>query len=138
VAVKFYTNKEQFVQRSRQFKMDIQKETQEKIAQLQMIEHSLNNFISQKQNFQSQVLEIENALNEMQNCKGKIYKITGNVMFESEKELLSKDLKEKKDLLDIRIKSLEKQETALEEKAKTLQSEVMEELDKHMKNGKSD
>lgn len=138
MAVKFYTNKEQFVQRSRQFKMDIQKETQEKIAQLQMIEHSLNNFISQKQNFQSQVLEIENALNEMQNCKGKIYKITGNVMFESEKELLSKDLKEKKDLLDIRIKSLEKQETALEEKAKTLQSEVMEELDKHMKNGKSD
>lgn len=138
MAVKFYTNKEQFVQRSRQFKMDIQKETQEKIAQLQMIEHSLNNFISQKQNFQSQVLEIENALNEMQNCKGKIYKITGNVMFESEKESLSKDLKEKKDLLDIRIKSLEKQETALEEKAKTLQSEVMEELDKHMKNGKSD
>ena len=118
--------------------MDIQKETQEKIAQLQMIEHSLNNFISQKQNFQSQVLEIENALNEMQNCKGKIYKITGNVMFESEKESLSKELKEKKDLLDIRIKSLEKQETALEEKAKTLQSEVMEELDKHMKNGKSD
>ena len=138
MAVKFYTNKEQFVQRSRQFKMDIQKETQEKIAQLQMIEHSLNNFISQKQNFQSQVLEIENALNEMQNCKGKIYKITGNVMFESEKESLSKELKEKKDLLDIRIKSLEKQETALEEKAKTLQSEVMEELDKHMKNGKSD
>ena len=138
MVVKFYTNKEQSVQKLRQFKMDIQKETQEKIAQLQMLEHSLNNFVSQKQNFQSQILEVENALNEMQNCKGKVYKITGNVMFESEKEPLSKELNEKKDLLDLRIKSLEKQETALEEKAKKLQAEVMEELDKHMKNGNSD
>jgi prefoldin beta subunit len=117
--------------------MDIQKETQEKISQLQMLEHNLNNFISQKQNFQSQVLEIDNALNEMQNCKGKVYKITGSVMFESEKESLSKELKEKRDLLDIRVQSLEKQEKALEERAKKLQAEVMEELDKHMKDGKS-
>ena len=137
MVVKFYTNKEQYELKSRQFKMDIEKETQEKISQLQMLEHSLNNFVSQKQNFQSQFLEIENALNEMKNCKGKVYKITGNVMFESEKESLNKELNEKKDLLDIRIKSLEKQETALEEKAKKLQAEVMEELDKHMKNGKS-
>ena len=56
----------------------------------------------------------------------------------TKKEFVRRIAKEKKDLLDIRIKSLEKQETALEEKAKTLQSEVMEELDKHMKNGKSD
>ncbi len=117
--------------------MDIQKETQEKITQLQMLEHNLNNFVSQKQSFQSQVLEIDNALNEMQNCKGKVYKITGSVMFESEKDYLSKELKEKKEVLDIRIKSLDKQEAALEEKAKKMQAEIMEELDKHIKNGKS-
>lgn len=137
MVVKYSTNKEQFEQKLRQYKMDIQKETQEKISQLQMLEHSLNNFASQRQNFQSQVLEIDNALAEMQNCKGKVYKITGNIMFESEKDSLSKELKEKKDILDIRIKSLEKQETALEEKAKKLQAEVMEELDKHMKDGNS-
>ena len=40
--------------------------------------------------------------------------------------------KEKKDMLDLRIKSVEKQEKAIEEKAKKLQAEVMAELEKHM------
>ena len=53
-------------------------------------------------------------------------------MFHSEKGKLAKDLKERKEVLDLRIKSFEKQEKAIEEKAKILQAEVMAELEKHM------
>ncbi|MDP3728606.1 MAG: prefoldin subunit beta [bacterium] len=112
--------------------MDIAKDTQEKIAQLQLFEQNLHSFSTQKRTIQSQMLEIENALKELESSQGAIYKIVGTVMFHSEKEKLSKDLKERKEVLDIRIKSFEKQEKAIEEKAKNLQTEVMAELEKHM------
>ena len=118
--------------------MDISSETQEKIAQLQLFEQNMNSFSTQKRGIQSQMLEINNALKEVESANGEVYKIVGTVMFHSEKDTLNKDLKERKELLDIRIKSLEKQEKAIEEKAKKLQTEVMGELEKHMeKDGKA-
>lgn len=112
--------------------MDIAKDTQEKIAQLQLLEQNLHSFSTQKRNIQSQMLEIDNALKELETAKGTVYKIVGPIMFHSEKEKLSKDLKERKDVLDLRIKSFEKQEKNVEEKAKALQTEVMAELETHM------
>jgi len=112
--------------------MDIAKETQDKIAQLQLLEQNLNNFHGQKRNIQSQVLEIDNALKEMDASQGVVYKITGAVMFSTDKHTLTKDLKERKELLDVRLKSMEKQEKSTEEKAKKIQEEVMAELEQHM------
>ncbi|HIH15136.1 MAG TPA: prefoldin subunit beta [Nanoarchaeota archaeon] len=112
--------------------MDIAKDTQDKIAQLQLFEQNLHSFSTQKRNIQSQMLEIENALKEIETAQGAVYKIVGTVMFHSEKGKLAKDLKERKEVLDLRIKSFEKQEKAIEEKAKILQAEVMAELEKHM------
>ena len=112
--------------------MDIANDTQEKMAQLQLFEQHIHSFFTQKRNIQSQMLELENALKELEISSGSVYKIVGTVMFHSEKEKLSKDLKERKDILDLRIKSLEKQEKATEEKAKKLQAEVMAELEKHV------
>lgn len=112
--------------------MNIAKDTQDKIAQLQLLEQNLHSFSTQKRNVQSQMLEIENALKELESAKGVVYKIVGPIMFSSEKEKLGKDLKERKDVLDLRVKSFEKQEKSVEEKAKKLQAEVMAELEKHM------
>ena len=119
--------------------MDVSKDTQEKITQLQMYEQNLHSFNSQKRNFQSQMMEIENALKELGIAHEPIFKIVGNVMFNHDKESITKDLKERKEVLDLRIKSLEKQEKSIEEKAQKLQKEVMEEIEKRMKkeNGKS-
>ncbi len=112
--------------------MDVSQETQEKIAQLQLLEQNLHSFATQKRTMQSQMLEIDNALKEAETATGAIYKIVGSVMFQTEKEKLNKDLKERKEVLDLRIKSIEKQEKGTEEKAKKLQTEVMAELEKHM------
>jgi len=45
--------------------MDVSKETEKDIAQLQLIEQNLQNFLVQKQTFQTQLLEIDNALKEL-------------------------------------------------------------------------
>ena len=72
--------------------------------------------VMQKEQFVLQLSEIENTLRELEKVQGDVYKISGSVMFKKDKDDIVKELKEKKDLLELKIKSLEKQEKALREK----------------------
>jgi len=109
-------------------KMD--KDTEQKIGQLQMMEQNLQNFLMQKQNFQTQLFEIDNALQELEKTNDKTYKIVGTVMISSKKEDLISELKEKKSVVELRIKSLEKQEQAIKDKAGQMQNDIMSRLKK--------
>jgi prefoldin beta subunit len=100
-----------------------------KISQLQMFEQGLQSFLQQKQQFQSQMLEIESSLEELKDSK-EAYKIVGNIMVKTDKDELQKDLGSKKEMLEIRIKAIEKQETQLKEKATKLQEEVLQQMRK--------
>jgi len=115
----------------------IPKATEEKIAQLQLFEQNLQSLSAQKQSLQSQILEMNNAVKEVEIATGVVYKIVGPIMIHAEKEKITKDLKERKDVLDLRIKSVEKQEKSVEEKAKELQTEIMAELETLEKNGRT-
>lgn len=111
--------------------MKLSKETQQKIAQLQLLEQNLQNTLIQKQTFQSQLLELENALEELNKTKEtSSYKIIGTIMISSKKEDLKKDLNSKKEILQLRIKNLEKQQEQIKEKATGLQQEVMKDIQK--------
>ncbi|MBI2129951.1 prefoldin subunit beta [Candidatus Woesearchaeota archaeon] len=103
------------------------KKTQEKIQTLQLLEQNLQNFLMQKQQFQVQLVEIESALSELGRSK-EAYKIVGNIMVSSSKDALEKELKEKQETLSIRIKSIEKQENSIKDRAKKLQEEVLGEM----------
>lgn len=102
---------------------------EEKINKLSMIEHSLQQFLGQKQQFQSQLMEIESALEELQKTD-KAFRIVGNIMIASKKEELQVDLNQKKEVVELRIKSIEKQEEKLREKASELQSDIMKGMKK--------
>ncbi len=104
--------------------MTSDKDNQEKIQQLQLLEQNLQGFLSQKQQFQSQLFELENALKEVESTK-QAYKIVGGVMVAAEKEDLKKDLSGKKEIVELRITSIEKQEKQLQDKAKKIQEEVI-------------
>jgi len=108
---------------------DIPEETQQKISQLQLFEQSLQNVLIQKQQFQSQLVEIESALKEIGTAK-EVYKIVGNIMVDSKKEDLKKELTSKKEMVELRIKTIEKQEKNIKEKATKMQSEVLEKIKK--------
>lgn len=109
--------------------MKVSKEAQEKIAELQLLEQSMQSFLIQRQNFQAHLAEIESALKEIEKSKD-AYKIIGNTMIKAEKKDLKKDLTQKKEMFDLRIKSIEKQEEKLKEKASKLQEEVMKQMSK--------
>ena len=101
--------------------MELNKEAEKNIAKLQMLEQNLQNVAMQKQSFQSQLLEIENALEELKTAK-ETYKIIGQIMVASKKEDLKIELNQKKELLDLRIKSYDKQEKDLKDKGSSLQA----------------
>ncbi len=105
--------------------METQKETENNIAQLQLLEQNIQNFLIQKQSFQTQIIEIDNALEEIKKTKGQTYRIVGAIMVSSEKEEIKEDLQNKKEIVGLRIKAIEKQENQLKEKASKLQSEVL-------------
>ena len=109
--------------------MEVSKETEQKIGQLQMFEQSMQNFLGQKQQFQVQLVEIESALGELDNTE-KAYKIVGNIMVEADKNDLKADLQSKKEMLELRIKTMERQEAHVREKASKLQSEILKKIKK--------
>ena len=100
------------------------KASEEKIAQLQLLEQNMQNFNMQKQQFQMQLNEIASALENLKDSE-KAYKIVANIMVSAKKEDLEGELKQKKEMLDIRIKKLEKQEEEIRVKSQKIQKEVL-------------
>lgn len=108
---------------------EISKEMEEKINQLQLMEQNVNMLLAQKQQFQAQLIEVNSALGEVEKTET-AYKIVGSIMVLSKKEDLKSDLMSKKEIVELRIKSLEKQESSIKDKAKKLQTEVLERMKK--------
>ena len=91
-----------------------------KIEELRVLENQLQGFLMQKQAIQMELNEIDNALGEIKDSDGEVYKVVSGVMLKSEKKKLEKELGEKKKIAEMKIEAIEKQEKFLEEKARKL------------------
>jgi len=110
--------------------MNINKETQEKIQILQAFEQNFQSLLLQKQAFQVELNEAESALSETGKTKDDIYRITGQIMLKADKANVEKELTERKDIISIRLKSIERQEKLLKDKLEKLKEEVTNEIKK--------
>jgi len=108
--------------------MDIDKETQEQIRELQSLEQNLQSLLMQKQAFQMELSETENALSEISKTSSEVYKMIGQIMIKSDREKIDKELKQKKDIINLRLKSIDKQEQELEKRGEELKEVVMKKL----------
>jgi len=104
--------------------MKIPKETGNTIEELQNLEQHLQGFLAQKQVVQVELQEITNALEELKKTHDEVYKILSGIMLKANKELLAKELEEKKRLFELRIEAIEKQEKFLEEEAEKLKEKI--------------
>ena len=105
--------------------MEMDQETQQKIQELQGMEQNLNNLVMQKQAFQMELTETENALSEISKSKDDVFKLVGNIMIKADKKKSEDDLTKKKDLLSLRLKSIDSEEKSLTDNAEALKKEVM-------------
>jgi len=108
--------------------MEISEETESQIKELQVLENKLQTLLMQRQAFQLELDEIENALSELAKTKEEVYKIAGNIMVKISKEEITKDLKQKKDLITLRLKSIENQEKSLAESSENLRKKVLSKI----------
>ena len=108
--------------------MNLDKQTQEKIQHLQILEQTLQNLLIQKQAFQFELSETTSALEEIKNTKDEVYKLIGQVMIKSSKKEIEKNLEHKKELLNLRINSIDKQEEKLKKDTESIRSEVLKHL----------
>ncbi len=102
-------------------------ETRQKIEKLQGMESTLQQLLAKKQQFQSQLVEVESAIGELDKTK-QAYKIIGNIMVATDKDELKSDLDQKKEMLALRVQSVEKQEKKLQERAESLQQDVLSQM----------
>ncbi len=107
---------------------NMDKELQEQIQRLQMLEQNLQQFLLQKQAFQFELNETENALKEVKETKEDVFKLTGQILIKASKEDLEKELSQKKDILELRLKAIEKQESNLKKETEKIRGEVMKKI----------
>ena len=90
---------------------------QSSIAHLQLSEQALQNLLLQKQVFQYEFVETNHALEELKKTKQEdVYKIVGSLMIKSPKAELEKELERKRDIVNLRLKAIEKQEQEVKDK----------------------
>ena len=97
---------------------------------MQILEQTLQNLLLQKQAFQMELAETQAALKEIEKAGEEIFKIIGQLMIKTEKTKTKKELLDKEKILELRIKSIEKQERHLTENIDSLRQEVMKSLKK--------
>jgi prefoldin beta subunit len=106
------------------------KETEKQLQELQIMEQNLQNISMQKQAFTLELNELESSLEELKNSGDEVYKIVGQVMFKASRTNLEKESKEKKELISVRLKSIEEQEKTLSMDAENLRKKVLSKIQK--------
>ena len=110
-------------------KEKIDEETARKLQEMAILEQSIQHLSLQKQSLQFEINEVLSALEELKKSSEKeAFKIVGQIMVKSKKEDLEKELNEKKDMAELRAKSIEKQEQSLRERLLSMRNEVMKKL----------
>jgi prefoldin beta subunit len=100
------------------------------IQDMQILEQRLQNSILQKQAFQMELAETNSALKEIEKSGDEIFKIIGQLMIKSEKGKIKEELLNKQKILELRIKSFEKQETSLAEQLEKFRDEFASSMNK--------
>lgn len=101
-------------------------ETRQAIQEIQMMEQNFEQLMQQKHLFNMEIGETDLALREVEKAEGDVFKLVGGqVIVKSSKEKLSADLKHKKELLELRMKSIDTQEKDFSERIETLRKEIM-------------
>lgn len=105
-------------------------QVQQRLLRLQQLQQTLQGVLTQKQQLELELTEVEQALDELEKLtdKATIYKSIGSLLVKVEKGTVTTDLEERKELLDMRINVLGKQEERLRSQVKELQTKLQRDL----------
>jgi len=105
----------------------VSKEIEQLLGQAQIYQQQIQAIMTQKGAFALEINEIKKALEELEKTKEReAYKISGPILIKSDVKKLKKDLKDKLDFLNLKLKNMEKQESMLKGKIGGLKDKLSE------------
>lgn len=110
--------------------IELPPQVQEQLVRLQQMQQTLQAVVTQKQQLELELSEVERAIEELEKAEDKspVYKTTGSILIRVSRSKLLDELKERKELLNTRITVLSKQEERAKNKVKELQAKLQERL----------
>lgn len=105
-------------------------QVQQRLLRLQQLQQTLQAVLTQKQQLELELTEVEQALSELGNLTegAVIYKSIGSLLVKSKKSKVTTELNERKELLNMRVSVLGKQEERLRTQVKDLQTKLQRDL----------
>ncbi len=105
-------------------------QVQERLQRLQNLQNTLQQLMVQKQRIEMEAVESDKALETLKatDVDKKVYKSVGAVLVERSKEDVVKELEDRKEFLDMRMKVVVKQEDKTREKMTGIQETLQKEL----------
>ena len=112
----------------------IPQKVQNQVAQLQQMQQQMQTILQQKSQYEMTVRESKRAEEELKETPSdaQVFMTIGTVMVQHTKEHVEKALADKIDTLELRIRSLEKQEKALQSRFEQLQQQVRSAIEGRM------
>lgn len=103
---------------------------QERLLRLQQLQQTLQVVLTQKQQLELELTEIDQALSELEKLDDStvIYRTIGSLLVKAERPKVITELTERKELLNTRITVLGKQEERLRTQVKDLQVKLQQDL----------
>jgi prefoldin beta subunit len=105
-------------------------QVQERLQRLQNLQNTLQQLLVQKQRVEIEVMESRKALETLKDVASdsKVYKSVGAVLVEKPKDDVVKELEDRQEFLDMRMKVIVKQEEKTREKMTVIQETLQKEL----------
>ena len=102
-------------------------QVQMQLARLQDLQEQLRAIVLRKQQIELELREVERALKETEDLSNDvpIYKSVGALLFKTEREKVVKELGERKEELELRIKTLERQESRVKQQLEELRKSIL-------------
>ena len=108
---------------------NLDQETQQKIQELQMMEQGFQQLMMQKNAFSMEQNETDLIIKEVEKTEGEVSRIIGNqVVIKATKEEILEDMKNKKRMIDTRMKDIDAQEKEFSGKIEAVREEVMKKI----------
>ena len=99
------------------------------LIEYENLEKQLEVLLIQKHQLQIQLNEINHALEQLGKASGDVYRTVGSIILHTTKEEAQKDLEERKELIDVKVAAIAKQE----EKLRATVMETQKSLQERMK-----
>ena len=98
-------------------------ENNQELQEMQLLDQNLHNIMLQKQSFEMELSETKSAIAEIEKS-GDVFKLIGDLLIRKDKDKAKSELVDKEKILEMRIRSVEKQEEALSKRLEELREKL--------------